>query len=1074
MLLPLLLAYALSAMAAPSWKSGIPKALLPEPPQRVYSVESFIASSRSTLSTAPAVPIAPFANLPLPLRFEELKLPFAFVSAPASLRPLRAFSPQGTPSWLEQPLGIARMVPVESPTASGGTVIVPELASVLAVLERHRELLRLASPARELELLSMQHDELGFYHLRFQQTYAGIPIWGADLYVHLRSDGTIELLNGRYHPTPVGVPTRPVLTPAEAIARAWQELGRPPEPLPPMLDAERASARLVLFPHPVTGAIALCYEVQLIPSVAEAHAFFIDALTGALRWHMRLEQHCALGYGTTSPAGAPLYRQASASASCLQTLHRAPQALQPGSFVDAQAVDLNGVRRSLRVYRHDDGVYYMIWDLPSLDVGRSQLPNKVVGGALTLTANNADVDPRNPRIYHVTSPNNSWSDAVAVSAHYNAKVCYDYYRTTHNRNSLDGQGGTVISIVHATYTGRPMDNAYWNPGLKVMVYGDGATDFKPLAGGLDVSAHEMTHGVIQHTADLAYQFQPGALNESFADIFAIMVDRDDFLLGEDVIRPETGRIALRDFANPSNPQVLSPQPSHMSQYQNLPIEQDNGGVHINSGIPNRAAYLLISAIGREKAERIFYRALAHYLTRTSEFLDCRRAVIRAAQELYGQTEANAVAQAYDAVGILDGGGAGGGSGNEVPPVSGGTQYIAFIAGTNGGIGIINLMTGEAELLSTQDPRTRVKVASQGYPISQLSTARNGNRIWFINQRGRIAYADLAQQQFFELPLYIQTPGDLDNICVSTDERIASLVSTYPDRSIYLTDGQQIARIELLPVTMDGPNASTLLFADVMSWSPNMRQPRIAFDAFNLLPLQGDTLTYWNIYEMQFLQQGSDVVPVIIPLATPAFGYSLGNITYSNTDPDLVSFNALEHQTGGLYLVVAHWQSRQMGVLAPGQLQYQGRPLTDLQRPTFSPDSRSLCVVSPQQQLLVVLDLQQGQAQFASAQVPLFHPRWFVAGGVGITGTAPASSAFQAAPLPGGGLLVRYELPEACRMELELVDAFGRSVVRLLTEWHTAGVYERSIPLPNTLAAGWYGVRFRAGAAQALVPIVLVR
>jgi hypothetical protein len=605
-----------------------------------------------------------------------------------------------------------------------------------------------------------------------------------------------------------------------------------------------------------------------------------------------------------------------------------------------------------------------------------------------------------------------------------------------------------------------------------MVYGDGARYFKPLAGGLDVFAHEMTHGVIQHTADLAYQFQSGALNESFADVFAVMIDREDFLLGEDVVR--TGHIALRDLANPSNPQVLEPQPSHMSQYQNLPIERDNGGVHINSGIPNRAAYLLISAIGREKAERILYRALANYLTRTSEFIDCRRAVIRAAQELYGQTEANAAAQAYDAVGILDGGGSGGGSGNEVPPVSGGTQYIALIAGTQGEIGIINLATGQSGILSTSDPRTRVLVAQDGYPLSQLSTARNGSRIWFINQRGRIAVADLAQGQFFELPLYISQPGDLRNICVSADERIASVLSAYADRSLYLTDGQQLARIELLPVNMGGSNASTLLYADVMSWSPNPRQPRIAFDGFNMLPFAGDTLAYWNIYEMQFVQQGSTITPVIIPLATPNFGYSLGNITYSNTDPDLVSFNAFEHQTGGFYLVVAHWQTGQMGVLGPGRLQYQGIPLTDLQRPTFSPDSRRLCVVSPQQRLLIVLDLQQGQAQFAPAPVPLFHPRWFVMGGVGIASTAPASSAFQAALLPGGELLVRYELPEACRVELELVDAFGRSVAQPLAEWHAAGAYERSIPLPNTLAAGWYGVRFRAGAAQALVPIVLVR
>jgi hypothetical protein len=301
-----------------------------------------------------------------------------------------------------------------------------------------------------------------------------------------------------------------------------------------------------------------------------------------------------------------------------------------------------------------------------------------------------------------------------------------------------------------------------------------------------------------------------------------------------------------------------------------------------------------------------------------------------------------------------------------------------------------------------------------------------------------------------------------------------VLSAYADRSLYLTDGQQLAHIELLPVSMDGPNASTLLYADVMSWSPNPRQPRIAFDGFNVLPFAGDTLAYWNIYEMQFVQQGSTITPVIIPLANPSFGYSLGNITYSNTDPDLVSFNAVEHQTGGFYLVVAHWQTGQMGVLGPGQLQYQGIPLTDLQRPTFSPDSRRLCVVSPQQQLLIVLDLQQGQAQFAPAQVPLFHPRWFVMGGVGIASTAPASSAFQAALLPGGELLVRYELPEACRVGLELVDAFGRSVAQPLAEWHAAGAYERSIPLPNTLAAGWYGVRFCAGAAQALVPIVLVR
>src|SRR5690606_22337173 len=120
--------------------------------------------------------------------------------------------------------------------------------------------------------------------------------------------------------------------------------------------------------------------------------------------------------------------------------------------------------------------------------------------------------------------------------------------------------------------------------------------------------HEMTHGVIQGSANLVYEFQSGALNESFADVFGVMVDREDLMIGEDIMLPAYGT-ALRDLLHPDNPAVMSRQPASMTQYLNLPASDDNGGVHSNSGIPNRAAALIINAIGREKAEKIYYRAL---------------------------------------------------------------------------------------------------------------------------------------------------------------------------------------------------------------------------------------------------------------------------------------------------------------------------------------------------------------------------------------------------------------------------------------------------------------------------------
>jgi Zn-dependent metalloprotease len=256
----------------------------------------------------------------------------------------------------------------------------------------------------------------------------------------------------------------------------------------------------------------------------------------------------------------------------------------------------------------------------------------------------------------VTSTNNEWGLKAAVSAHYNAKITYDYFRTTFNRNSINGLGGNIISMVNvADEDGSSMANAFWNG--QAIFYGNGGTKYEPLAGALDVAAHEIGHGVISNSANLEYIGQSGAMNESFADIFGSMVDRDDWLMGEDVVKAShfpSG--ALRNMSDPHNGGVKGNtywQPAHMSEF--VFGDQDNGGVHSNSGIINHAFYLFATAVGKDAAEKVFYRALTEYLTNTSQFIDLRIAVVQSASDLFesGSQEVISAGEAFDAVGIQE-------------------------------------------------------------------------------------------------------------------------------------------------------------------------------------------------------------------------------------------------------------------------------------------------------------------------------------------------------------------------------------------------------------------------------------
>ena len=199
-----------------------------------------------------------------------------------------------------------------------------------------------------------------------------------------------------------------------------------------------------------------------------------------------------------------------------------------------------------------------------------------------------------------------------------------------------------------------MENAFWNG--KAVFYGNGGTNFYSLAGALDVAAHELGHGVVSNTANLEYYGQSGAINESYADIFGAMVDRDDWRIGEDITRTSFSPSgALRDMADPHNGGTSLSQPYWQPKTvsEMYTGSQDNGGVHINSGIGNHAYYLYATAVTKQKAEQVFYKALTDYLTMTSKFIDFRIAVVQAATDLYGasSTEVTKAGEAFTAVGI---------------------------------------------------------------------------------------------------------------------------------------------------------------------------------------------------------------------------------------------------------------------------------------------------------------------------------------------------------------------------------------------------------------------------------------
>lgn len=257
-------------------------------------------------------------------------------------------------------------------------------------------------------------------------------------------------------------------------------------------------------------------------------------------------------------------------------------------------------------------------------------------------------------------------DEAVDEAHHHSGLAWDLFAEVFDRRSVDGEGTPLAVTVHF---GRDYDNAFWDGTQLVFGDGDGQV-FDRFTKPLDVMAHEFTHGVTQFTAGLTYQGQPGALNESVSDVFASIVkqrvlgqgvEEADWLIGVGLFLPDVQATALRSMLDPGtaydDPRLgRDPQVGTMDAY--VETDEDSGGVHINSGIPNRAFALAARAIGGnswERAGQVWYAALTGGgVTPSTDFPGFAVATVAAAARLFPDdpSVSEHVSQAWQEVGLL--------------------------------------------------------------------------------------------------------------------------------------------------------------------------------------------------------------------------------------------------------------------------------------------------------------------------------------------------------------------------------------------------------------------------------------
>ncbi|MBZ4409902.1 M4 family metallopeptidase [Myxococcus sp. XM-1-1-1] len=560
--------------------------------------------------------------------------------------------------------------PLTAPTVKSGPVALDSTASKAAIQTTVDFLQKQAAPtvsqllagrqgvnAADFAPRAVEKDDLGFTHVRMDRKHEGVPVFGEQVVGHLDREGKLESLTGDVGTIPAGLGKKETkLSAKDALAVAQKEFNGP-------TDRKPVSERVIF--KDANGEYKAAYHVELSNTTdvgpgkdPRRMQYLVDANTGKV-----LEQYNQMGGVGSHAHGADHAGHSHGVKPSLTA--ETPTTEEPGTPTPSSKAD-DTTQYSGKVEigstKNADGTYSLE------DTSRG-------GGVVTRDALNRDPNTDNTTHAAVTDDNDIWGEGTdsarnkdAVDAQYGAQATYDFYKDVLGRDSIDGKGEKLISDVHV---GKDFANAFWD-GEK-MNYGDGDGDQFGSLTTLDIAGHEITHGLTERTAGLQYRNESGALNEAMSDIMGVGVEwyasqrneavKFDWTVGEDTFTPNNGddTDGLRDLSNPSSDGM---SPDHYSKrYTGW---QDNGGVHINSGIPNNAFYLLSEGgknrtsgvevkdgIGIEKGLKIYSRALNFYMTPTTNFAQAKEATYKAAQDLYGKdsVEAQKVLESWGAVGV---------------------------------------------------------------------------------------------------------------------------------------------------------------------------------------------------------------------------------------------------------------------------------------------------------------------------------------------------------------------------------------------------------------------------------------
>ncbi|HWU90637.1 MAG TPA: M4 family metallopeptidase [Kofleriaceae bacterium] len=471
-----------------------------------------------------------------------------------------------------------------------------------------------ADPISDLALVRSNSDDRNVTHVRFRQLYQGVPVFEGEAITHVDAAGDVTDTNALRDVR--GLDVRPRISRDEAIGTALRTTA-------PADRTEVGQATLKVLPRGDRSAIDRLVWHVTVSSESDASGpsqweYFVDAHNGALAWSFNaLETSASVGTG--------------------KTMYTGNQSIN---------TDATGGTYYLRDLTRGGGNY------------TCDQKNKTAGTCSVMTSSTNS--------FGNNVKDSSDRNTAGADAHFGLQATWDYYATMFGRNGINGAGKTTYSRVHY---GNSYQNAFWSDSCACMTYGDGGSTFYPLVS-IDVAGHEMSHGVMSSEANLTYSGESGGLNESNSDIFGTLVefaanstdDVGDWWIGERIYRSNwsTGSyVQSKALRYMDNPAADGASPACWSS------SIGSLDVHYSSGPNNHMFYLLanggtskcngnvVAGIGRDKAARIWYKAIADYMTASTNYKGARTAALNAATALYGagSAEYNAVAAAYSAINV---------------------------------------------------------------------------------------------------------------------------------------------------------------------------------------------------------------------------------------------------------------------------------------------------------------------------------------------------------------------------------------------------------------------------------------